>query len=123
MRRTCDPRHVFKHLQLDIEEFADSNIRSVAAHLFGIRITGAWAIYDDTVEAAPLVNHVLHVLRVDSTLRHKQHTLRRSPHYPVVHRDKTVCVTLLVDDISHEAMYLPIEEGIAFEYEGVSAIG
>ena len=108
---------VLKELQLQLQQLIDADVRRVVGNLLWRIDALLGLIYDDTIEARPLVCNIVnaHAASFQCLFRNHQHTFCTGSHYPVVHRDKTVGITLLVQHVSHKAVYLSVNEGICLE--------
>ena len=97
---------VFKELQLQLQQLVDADVRRVVGNLLWRIDALLGLIYDDTIEARPLVCNIVnaHAASFKCLFRNHQHTFCAGSHYPVVHRDKTVGIALLVQHVQSDIL-------------------
>ena len=75
-----------------------------------------WLVSNHTIKPTPLIAEIIptHIVR-QTILRAKKYTLGTCTHNEIVHRYKSVNISLLVNHIFHETMNLTINERIELE--------
>ena len=113
LQRTIYSRYILKEFQLIAEQVTDTDIRRVVCYLLWNLTTLIRFIPDNTIEPTPLIAEIIptHIVR-QTILRTEQHTLGTRTHDEVIHRDKSVHVSLLVNHVFNKAVNLAINKWI-----------